>query len=294
MLIVLGGMPCLPEELGYLSPRLTVELPPVSEAPVVPETPPTPPPVVPPPRLPTRPSEAIRYRVMYGLFGELGEIKISFAFPGDAVKAIGVGKGSLLGFGQMEKRLESQLDGKGLTPRRWVTSRIQSGRTTTDTIEQPVPGSIEVVRRRTGRPDEGHRFVRKQPVLDPLAFLYRIRHHPPRTAQAYEVLDGRALWLISVEPARGGALEKGRPALMVRGQASPIFWDGQRDPERAARSFTLWLDKDRYHTPLRLTMPLPVGEVRVDLAAIERDVTAEPAAPPPRPARPALANRAPR
>ena len=144
----------------------------------------------------------------------------------------------------MERHLESQLDAKALSSRRWVTSRVQSGRTTVDTIEQPSPGSIEVVRRRTGRPDEGHRFVRKQPVLDPLGFLYWIRNRPPQTPQAYEVLDGRALWLITVEPARGGAMDKGRAALMVRGQANPIFWDGQRDPERAARSFTLWLDTD--------------------------------------------------
>jgi hypothetical protein len=285
MLIALGGMPCLPEELGYLAPRVTVEIPPVSEAPVVPDTVLPPPPVRPaPPPVPGRPAEAIRYRVMYGVFGELGEIRISFAFPGEAVKASGVGKGSLLGFGQMEKRLESQLDGKGLTPRRWVTSRIQSGKITTDTIEQPIPGSIEVVRRRTGRPDEGHRFVRKQPVLDPLAFLYRLRHRPPQTAQSFEVLDGRALWLISVDPARAGTMEKGRPALMLSGRANPIFWDGQRDPERAARTFTIWLDHDRYHTPLRLTMPLPVGEVRVDLAAISRDVASAAASPPARPA----------
>jgi hypothetical protein len=276
MLIALGGMPCLPEELGYLSPRDMV-LPPVSEAPVVPEKPePTPPP---PPRAPVaaaRPAEAIRYRVMYGVFGELGEIRISYAFPGDAVRASGVGKGSLLGFGEMEKRLESQLDASGLTPRRWVTSRIQSGKTTTDTIEQPVPGSIEVVRRRTGRPDEGHRFVRKQAVLDPLAFLYQLRSRPPARAQAFEVLDGRALWLISVEPARGAKLENGRPALVMSGRASPIFWDGQKDPERAARNFTIWLDSDRYHTPLRLTMPLPVGEVRVDLATIQRQTLPAP------------------
>jgi hypothetical protein len=130
-------------------------------------------------------------------------------------------------------------------------------------------------------------------VLDPLAFLYQLRSRPPTRAQAFEVLDGRALWLISVEPARGVKLDNGRAALAMHGRASPIFWDGQKDPERAPRNFTIWLDNDRYHTPLRLTMPLPVGEVRVDLAAIQREVI------PPAPTaaraagnRPALANSA--
>jgi hypothetical protein len=288
LLIALGGMPCLPEELGYLAPRLSVETPPVSEAPVVPELPPAQAAAI-IARVPaSRPTEATQYRVMYGVFGDLGEIRISYAFPGDVVRAVGFGKGSLLGFGEMEKRLETQLDAQALSSRRWVTSRIQSGKTTVDTIEQSSPGSIEVVRRRTGRPDEGHRFVRKQPVLDPLGFLYQIRNRPPRTAQAYEVLDGRALWLIAFEPARAGTLDKGRAALMLRGQATPIFWDGQRDHERAARSFTLWLANDRYRTPLRLTMPLPVGEVRVDLAGIQREVATAPAASHPA-VRPALA-----
>ena len=152
-----------------------------------------------------------------------------------------------------------------------------------------------MVRRRTGRPDEGHRFVRKQPVLDPLTFLYRLRNRPPQTAQTYEVLDGRALWLIAIEPGRAATLDRGRSALMLRGRASPIFWDGQADPERSARNFTIWLDNDRYRTPLRLTMPLPVGEVRVDLASIQRQAPAPaPAAAGVTPPRPALATTAPR
>ncbi len=292
LLIALGGIPCLPEELGYTAPRPTDLLPPASEAPppAPPETAtpaPMPIPAPPPPR-PVQPTEAIRYRVKYGMLGDLGEIQISFAFPGDAVRASGVGKGSLLGFGQVEKRLDSQLDVRGM-PRRWTSSRIQAGKTITDSIEQPTPGWIEVVRRRSGRPDEGHRFVRKQPVLDPLTFLYRLRNRPPQTAQAYEVLDGRALWLITVEPGQAATLDRNHAALMLRGRATPIFWDGQPDPERSARGFTIWLDNDRYRTPLRLVMPLPVGEVRVDLASIQRQAPAPAAAlAPPAPAPPAL------
>ena len=67
MLIALGGMPCLPEELGYLAPRVTIEMPPVSEAPVVAGADHPPPPAAARKVAPPRPGEAIRYRVMYGV-----------------------------------------------------------------------------------------------------------------------------------------------------------------------------------------------------------------------------------
>jgi hypothetical protein len=272
LLVVLGGMPCLPEEIGQFPPEPLP--PPVAEAPALVALPAPPIPVKPTPPPNT---EASRYRVMYGLLGELGHIEISFLYPApgeDTVKAVGVGSGSLMGMGQYEKRLESQLDSRRLTSRRWVSRRVQSGKTTTDTVEQPRPGAVEVVRQRSDKPDEGHTFVRQQPVLDPLGFLYRVRSRPPRAPEAYEVLDGRALWLITLEPGTPAKLDGGRRAVAFRGRANPIFWDGQRDGERSARSFTLWLSDDRYRTPLRLVMPLPVGEVRVDLAALDRPATA--------------------
>jgi hypothetical protein len=272
MLVLLGGMPCLPEEIGQFPPEPPP--PPVAEAPPLVALP------APPIRVKPAPppdAEASRYRVMYGLLGELGRIDISFTYPGpggDTVKAVGVGSGSLMGMGEYEKRVETQLDSRRLTSRRWVSRRVQSGKTTTDTVDQPRPGAVEVIRRRSDKPDEGHTFVRQQPVLDPLGFIYRLRSRPPRAAEAYEVLDGRALWLITVEPGKPGKLDNGRRALAFRGRASPIFWDGQRDGERSPRSFTVWLEDDRYRTPLRLVMPLPVGEVRVDLTALDRPATA--------------------
>ena len=281
-------MPCLPEEIGQYPPDPLP--PPVSEAPPpagaseppgpdeatrpAADAPAPPPAAAPAPTPPPAPdTESSRYRVAYGLLGELGHLEISFLYPapgGDTVQATGVGSGSLMGMGQYQKRVESQLDSRALTSRRWVTSRIQSGKTTTDTVEQARPGSVELLRRRSDRPDEGHRFVRQQPVLDPLGFLYRVRTRPPRTTESFELLDGRALWLITLSPGTPTKLDNGRKALAFRGRATPIFWDGQHDPERTPREFTLWLQDDRFRAPLRLVMPLPVGEVRVELSSIQR------------------------
>src|SRR5688572_24415254 len=157
MLAVIGSMPCLPEEIGQYPPEL---VPPPAPAASVATAAPAPVAPRPAPVAAPRPTtEESRYRVVYGLLGELGSVEISFVYPvpgGDTVKAVGTGSGSLLGMGQYQKRIESQLDSRALTSRRWVSSRVQSGKTTTDTIEQPRPGAVALVRRRVDRPDEGH------------------------------------------------------------------------------------------------------------------------------------------
>jgi hypothetical protein len=320
LLLALGSMPGPPDQLGQFpegEPRpllqtlesivaLPDRLPDMALPPLPPEEDvpaPALPPAPPAPAPPRATEEASRYKVRYGLFGELGQVQITFTYPGvptDNVRAVGEGSGSLLGMGEYLKRVETELDPRALASRRWTTSRVQSGKTTTDSVEQARPGSIQLVRRRTGKPDEGWRFDRQQVVLDPLAFLYRLRTRPPRARELFEVLDGRALWLITVEPGTATTLD-GRNALVYRGRANPVFWDGQPDKERTARSFTLWLENDRFRTPLRLVMPLAVGEVRVDLAQVDRPQGAEPPGAPqarartrfaPPPAPPTLARQA--
>jgi hypothetical protein len=227
-----------------------------------------------PPRLPAFASqlpfagETTRYRIAYGLLGDLGEVTISFSFPTDAVHAVGSGSGSFFGLGRIEKSVESDLVQGKDNPRRWVTSRIQSGKTIVDTVEQATPGQIAVLRRRSDRPEEGHHFSRQIPVMDPLAFLWRLRSQPPTRPETFEVLDGRALWTIVMSPTRVQADGPKRTVLILTGKADPIFWDGRPDDDRTGRTFKLYLEGDAQHTPLRLVMPLAVGEVRVDLTSV--------------------------
>ena len=279
------GRPSLPEGivnlgLDYLDPRFAqpADFPEADAPPEAAVVAPAPAPgipvpthahkaVIPPAKLPSA-GETTRYRVAYGMLGELGEIKISFSFPTDKIHAVGSGAGSLFGLGRIEKRLEAELlPGVG-SSRRWVASRIQSGKTIVDTVEQTTPGQIAVLRRRSDRPEEGHRFTRESPVLDPLAFLWRLRSRPPERRETFEILDGRALWKIAVDPTRVRSDGPKRTVLVISGHAEPIFWDGQPDSDRTARRFTLYLEGDAQHTPLRLVMPLAVGEVRVDLTAV--------------------------
>jgi hypothetical protein len=157
-------------------------------------------------------------------------------------------------------------------PKRWTSTRVQGGKTTVDTNDVPRPGKVVMLRRRAGRPDDAAVLRRPRPIVDPLTFLVKLRAAPPRKPETFEVLDGRALWVITVDPAERVRLDPpaGRPALRLRGRAEPIEWDGARDDDRTARAFTLWLDDDAHRAPLRLTMGLPLGELRVDRVALSR------------------------
>ncbi|HEY0707363.1 MAG TPA: DUF3108 domain-containing protein [Polyangia bacterium] len=297
LLIALGTVPALPDELGFVDPcnpfdprdeyaeviDAASEAP--AEAPALPALPPALAAVAPaPPATVTvvrRPAgavgETMRYQVAYGVLGGLGEVKISYSFPpgGPAVgiRASGSGTGSLFGLGRVEKLFENDMRPGQPAAHRWTATRVQGGKIITDTVEQTTPGEIAVLRRRNDRPDEGHKFTRGAPVLDPLAFLWRLRQQPPTAAETFEVLDGRALWQIAMVPTRTVSDGRTRRVLVVSGHASPIFWDGKPDDERTARTFTLWIEDDPQRTPLRLVMPLAIGRVQVDL----RSVTHRPA-----------------
>ncbi len=221
--------------------------------------------------------ERATYRIDFGVLGQVGEIKLGLMPALDAadktLRLWGRGGGSILGLVEAEKHIETQFDLAAARPRSWTSVRVQSGKTITDRARQDQPGSVALLRQRSDRPDEKDTFTRKEPLLDPLGFLLRLRLDPPRTPRSYEVLDGRALWIITVAPATSADAPDqpgSGPTLRLEGQAKPIYWDGDVDPDRPTRTFTLVLADDPYRTPLRLVMPLGIGEVRAELSALSR------------------------
>jgi hypothetical protein len=244
--------------------------------------------VAPPPR-PTLPApapalpiplalaERATYRISFGILGQLGELSIDLRPPsaaGDPVRVVGLAHGSLLGIGATEKRLWTEVDPASLGARRWTSLRASGGKTVTDWAHQPQPGMVALMRRRTGEQDRPDNLRRTVPVLDALTFLMRMRVTPPASPTVYEVLDGQGLWLLKVGPAQpvtegsGPAL---RRVLRIDGRAEPIGWNGAPDSERSGHAFSLWLSADDLRTPLRLTMPLAVGEVKAELVSVSRD-----------------------
>jgi hypothetical protein len=282
LLLALGPRPCLPAELGKIDPPSAIE---AQAAPAAP----APPPVRPaPPLAPalTR-QERTQYRIAFGILGQLGALDITLT-PGarasDVVTLLGQVKASVFGIGETEKRIVSEFDPASLEARRWTSLRLTGGKSVTDFARQPRPGTVSLVRRRPGKPDQPETLVRKVAVLDPLGFVLRMRVSPPRTSQVFEVLDGHGLWLLTIAPAVADAGDFGR-ALRLDGKAEPIFWDGSHDDDRPNRTFSFWLSDDEFHTPVRLVMPLSVGEVRADLVTVTRShpraATAEAALPAP-------------
>jgi len=118
------------------------------------------------------------------------------------------------------------------------------------------------------------------PLLDPLGFLLRLRVELPGAGararpQILYVLDGQALWRVTITNAGRGPAPEGIvadvPTLRLEVEAEPIRWDGVADVgERAHRSLKLWLSDDAARVPLRLEVPVGIANVVVALTDIDR------------------------
>ena len=223
--------------------------------------------------------ETASYRVTYGLFGQVAEASVSLvpemtvlAGQSDGmpllVQAQGVGSGEVLGFGKTDKRINSEFDARSLAARHWRSVKSAKGKVITDAGEQTEPGAVALLRKRAGENDRTESFRRSTPVLDPLSFLLHLRIAPPKQPTVHEVLDGRALWLAKVSAARPDVASP--KLLRVDGKLEPIDWGGGADEKRSRYSFSLFLTRDRHHTPVRLVVPFGFGEVRADLVQLDR------------------------
>jgi hypothetical protein len=222
--------------------------------------------------------EIATYRITYGILGQIGEAQVTLTPDSAAhvgmpvtlprVRAVGTGAGALLGLARTQKRIETELDAGNLVAVRFTNVTTTRARKTEDAVTQSQPGSLELLRKRTGEPDLAEKFNRNTSVLDPLGFLLRLRAELPATTTSYEVLDGRALWLVTVSPAQSAAET---PWLIrLEGRFDPVYWNGSPDPQREARSFVLFLASDRSHLPVRLVVPFGAGQIQADLAHVER------------------------
>jgi hypothetical protein len=230
--------------------------------------------------------EIARYRVAFGPL-DVGEISLRLAslpLSGAAgtpvVRARGEGAGAILGFGRQEGAVETEFEPRALLSRRWTMTRVTSGRTIRDEIDQPEPGHLELQRVRDGGPPQRQTSRIAGAALDPVGFLLRLRASPPRRGAGPEVLhllDGQALWRVTVTRGAPAPLAPFVPAhrvIRLEGRAEPIRHDGAPDlGERAPHSFVLWLSAGRGHLPLRLEMPLGPSELVVSLASVEGNAT---------------------
>jgi hypothetical protein len=272
----LGRPPCLPEEVAGTATSAQPDAVPQVVAPAVV---PAPPPVPVPAAFAQR--ERTRYRLEYGPLS-VGELTIAIAGapPGaKTVRAGGRGAGAVLGLGRMSNSIATDFDLERLDARRWNNSREDGDRALTDSAEQPAPGQVSGTRLRK-RPLVRQNTMQATfpaPVLDPLSLLLRLRAAPPPLGapQVLYVLDGQALWRVTLQNAGRATLPEGAlavPTFRVEGQAHPVHWDGSADEDagRHRRAFSVWLSDDANKVPLRLEMPLGPSALVVALTEISR------------------------
>ena len=233
-------------------------------------------------------NERLRYRIAYGVLG-IGEAQLSIegmfgdAAAGPLLRATGSGQGAILGFGRLQDRVDTAFDPHLLASRRWTSQRTDSDGpgVIRDVSDQARPGELRLTREREGAPAARQRARMPGPTFDPVGFLLRVRAAPPSAGagpQVLQVLDGQALWRVSLSNtgpeslADAGADVPPVPAIRIQGRAEPIQYSGAPDEggDRTPRDFVLWLSDDAARVPLRLEMPLPIGNLVVSLVEARR------------------------
>jgi hypothetical protein len=233
-------------------------------------------------------SERTRYRVAFGGL-EVGELSLSIggAVPGaSVVHAAGQGAGAVLGIGRYENQVASDFDLLRLDSLRWVNDRTWANKSMRDRAEQPAPGDIRAVREplgKPGMPPQPGAAVPMQvrlagPLLDPVGFILRLRAATPAPgapAQTLYVLDGQALWRVTVTNQGRAPLPEGHvqvATLRLQVEAEPIRYDGVSDVggDRHHRSIAIWLSDDANRVPVRLAVSVGLGDIVASLTEIER------------------------
>jgi Protein of unknown function (DUF3108) len=286
--LLMARLPCLPVELDQIPPAHApdaVALPPPPPPPPAPAPPrvilPLPP--FPPLPVPVAMLENARYRIGFGILGQVGEIRTTIEEDHTEgalrlIKIGGYGEGAIFGMGRLRTWVDGQFDTAVLGSRRWTAARWKDDQTITDIIDQPRPGTVNIERRRDGRAPEHQAALLPLPTFDPLGFMLRVRIAPPAPGQTQvlQVMEGRALWRATLTTAGTQPLpdaSTGISALRIDGRLDPIFYDGQPDDaERPHRTFTLWLSADAARVPLRLSVPVGIGDVVVELVEVQRQI----------------------
>ncbi|HEX3694777.1 MAG TPA: DUF3108 domain-containing protein [Polyangia bacterium] len=221
------------------------------------------------------------YRVSYGAIGSIGQLRLSIADERTEggrrlIKVAGRGEGSILGLGRSEKSVDAEFDPATLGARRWTMIRT-GGDDVTDTIDQPQAGVLRLARQKPGAPPSTKQvvFSAATPTMDPVGLLMRLRAAPPVVGQpvVLQILDGQALWRVTLTAVGRQTLPEtdGRVATVrVDGRADPIYYDGRDADDRPRRTFAVWLSDDDARVPLRLTMPIGIADVVIQLVEATR------------------------
>ena len=109
-----------------------------------------------------------------------------------------------------------------------------------------------------------------------MGFVLRLRVAPPAPGQTQvlQVLEGNNLWRATVTAAGTEEISSrasAARALCIDGRLDPILYDGRADDrDRPHRRFALWLSDDASRVPLRLSLPIGICNLVVELLDVQR------------------------
>jgi hypothetical protein len=211
------------------------------------------------------------------------------------------GSGQVLGFGRFQRTIDTEFDLHRRASSRWRSTRRSIGILSEEIVSDSVvrePGDrLSIERRkwlsntaaapavRTGpsprpppptiplpppSPTEVGSLGSAAATSDPLGLIWRLRDEPPAPGQAVtlQMLDGMALWRVEVRAPVGGPVPVPGSTLLgteLDATLTPIRYNGQRDPSRPDRRLRLWLATDGGRLPLRLEMPIGLGDAVLTL-----------------------------
>jgi len=212
------------------------------------------------------------------------------------------GSGQVLGLGRFQRTIDTEFDLRRKASSRWRSTRrsigLRSDEIVSDSVVRQPGDRLSIERRKWLSSTAAAPVARTSPPLsappppapqtpppsptevetlgsagatsDPVGLIWRLRNEPPAPGQAVtlQMLDGMALWRVEVRAPTGGPVPVPGSTLLgteLDATLTPIRYDGQRDPARPDRRLRLWLATDGGRLPLRLEMPIGLGDAVLTL-----------------------------
>lgn len=216
--------------------------------------------------------EQARYRIRHAVVGDLGEVALQVSPQPSANNQpfwLGVGhaEGSFLGIGE-RSTFRSEFNAATSLSTTWSLKRDTGSAHISDDCTQSSPGVVSSHRIHSKKGEDTSTLHASGGVVDPFGFLLRLRTRPPKTAETVLVLDGRALWKVTLTETTTQVVSVGgqpHEALRYALRSDPIDWHGAPSKTRKRHNVVIWLSTTPVRTPLALQADSPLGNVFIDL-----------------------------
>ena len=216
--------------------------------------------------------ETARYTIRHAIVGELGQVALRLTpiapqqnqpqWQGE-----GSASGSFLGIGESSTFVSQFNSITGLSTK-WTIKRDIGSAVISDDCEQTEPGIVATHRIHSKKPENWQTLNAGAETTDPFGLLLRLRISPPTSTATVMVLDGRALWKVTVQPPKAETITvagQQTAALRFDLRSDPLDWQREPSKTRTTQHLTVWLANTPIRTPLALQAESPLGDVKIEV-----------------------------